>query len=49
LTHEPFLFAQWPILVLSEHRIDAIPVLTVYHARRDGIHIDPMLDQIQTC
>lgn len=46
LTHELFLFAQWSVLKFGEHGIDTILVLAIYDAWRDGIHIDPMLDQI---
>ena len=44
---DALLLARLQVLVLGEHRVDVIPVLVVDDARRDAVHVDAVLDEIQ--
>src|ERR1700730_3788848 len=41
------LLAFWEAFKLSKKGIDVIPMLAIDYTWRNGVHIDPVLDQVQ--
>ena len=47
LADPPLLFPDREAFVLREEGVDTVPVLALDYARRDGVDVDPMLDEVQ--